>query len=283
MKTTLAAAIEAVTLESPADQVWGPLVTDLGDVVAGADSAPFLAALEAQAHLLAHRRILGMGAVFEGLRVGFASFVGALETASPGEAAEAASRLTGLESEALMCAGIGYARGLEEAVEQLSGQVDYLSPEDPLTGVMKESEIVRRLGLELDRCRRMEISLGLTLVGVDCLSAVRRQGGPGESDEFLRRVARLLGDSLRQYDAIGRRGDEAFLVVLPDVSRRGLQAVMERFRNDLADECPAVLHAHFSFALAHLDYFDLAASEMLAQLEGGLARVRSGDDPIVWV
>jgi diguanylate cyclase (GGDEF)-like protein len=283
MKTTLAAAIEAVTLEPPADQVWGPLVADLADVVAGADSAPFLAALEAQAHLLAHRHTFGMEAVFEGLGAGFASFTEALGKASQGEAAEAASRLARLESEALMRAGIGYARGLEEAVEQLSGQVDYLSPEDPLTGVMKEGEIVRRLGLEVDRCRRTEISLGLTLVGVDCLDAVRRQGGPGEPNEFLCRVAHLMGDSLRKYDAIGRRGDEAFLVVLPHVSRRGLQAVMERFRNDLADECPAVLHAHFSFALAHLDYFDLGAGEMLTQLEGGLAQARASDDPIVWV
>ena len=280
MKTTLAAAVEAITLEPPADQVWGPLVTDLIDVAAGAESAAFLTALEAQAHLLAHRRTLPIDAVFEGLRVGFARFAESLAAAAPGEAS---GRLSRLEGEALVRAGIGYARGLEEIVEELSAEVDRLSPEDPFTGVMKESEIVRRLGLELDRCRRMEISLGLTLVGIDCLDEVRRHGGPGQPTEFLRRIARLLGDSLRQYDAIGRRGDEAFLVVLPDVSRRGLQSVIERFRNDLADECPAALHASFSFVLAHLDYFDLAADEMLAQLEGGQTRARTGDDPIVWV
>jgi diguanylate cyclase (GGDEF)-like protein len=283
MKTTPVTAVEAVTLEPPADQVWGPLLSDLIDVAAGAHGAPFLSALEAHARLLAHRRQMGMGDLFEGLQAGFAAFAEALEAAMTGEAAEVASRLRRLESEAQVRAGIGYARGLEEAVEQLSAQVDYLSPEDPLTGVMKESEIVRRLTVELDRCRRMEMSLGLSLVGVDCLAAVRRHGGPGEPNEFLRCIARLLGDSLRQYDAIGRRGDESFLVVLPDVSRRGLQSVMERFRSDLADECPAALQGQFSFALAHLDYFDLGADEMLLQLEGGLSRARAGGEPIVWV
>ena len=73
-------------------------------------------------------------------------------------------------------------------------------------------------------------------------------------------------------------------MVLPDVSRRGLQSVIERFRHDLVDECPAALHAHFSFALAHLDYLDLAADESArADSRAGSSAPATGDDPIVWV
>jgi diguanylate cyclase (GGDEF)-like protein len=288
MVTVLSAAVEAAVLEPPADTVWRSLIADFADAVGDAvETAPaqaaFCAAVEARCHHIARERELGIVDVFTGVRMGFSAFAAALGEASGGEAAVARKRLARLENEALVRAGTGYAKGLEERVELLSAEVDFLRPEDPMTGVMKESEIVRRLGVELDRCRRMDLALGLAQVGVDCLDAVRHHGGPGEPGEFLRRVARLLGDSLRQYDAIGRRGEECFLVVLPDVSRRGLQSVIERFRHDLIDECPAVLHAHFSFSLAHLDYLDLAADEVLAQMDSGLDRARAGGDSIAWI
>jgi len=283
MESVLTAALEAVSLEPPLDELWGPVVADLVDAIAADDDVAFLTAVEAQTRELARTRRLRMADVFAAVRQGFIAFERAVVEASPGEAAEATERLRRLESDALVRAGVGFAEGLEDAVDHLSAEVDYLRPEDPLTGVMKESEIVRRFGVELQRCQRMELSLGLALMGVDCLDEVRRHGGPGEGGEFLRRVARLLGDSLRQYDGIGRRGEDGFLVVLPDVSRRGLQSVIERFRRDLTGECPSALHARFSFALAHLDFIDLSVDEALAQLERGLERARAGGDLIVWV
>lgn len=282
-------AIGAVALEPPADIVWRPLVGDLAaalDATAAAEVSArsnLLDAVQARCRHLAGERALGAVEVFAGLRGGIAVFDTVLAGAPGDEAAAARERLGRLESEALVRAGTGYAEGLEESLDHACAEVDFLRPEDPLTGVMKESEIVRRLALELDRCRRMDLALGLAQVGVDCLDEVRLQGGPGETGEFLRRVARLLADSLRQYDAIGRRGEEGFLVVLPDVSRRGLQAVIERFRHDLVDECPSVLHTRFSFALAHLDYLDLAADEVLAQMDAGLDRARRAGDATAWV
>jgi len=283
MGSALATAASAVSLEPPYDRVWKPIVDDLVDAVAGRDETTFLASVEAHSCTLARQRALAADDVLEALRRGFAALRAALADVPSDQVGESYERLLSLEEAALLGAALGFATGLEETIDRLTAEVAALTPDDPVTGVMKEEEIVRRLGLELDRCRRMELSLGVFLVGVDCLDEVRHQGGPGEGSDFLCAVARLLGASLRQYDGLGRRGEDGFLAVLPDVSRRGLHSAIERIQVDLVDQCPPRVHAHFSFALSHVDYVDLGAGEMLEQLEQALARARSGGDLLVWV
>jgi diguanylate cyclase (GGDEF)-like protein len=259
----------AVSLQPPFDEVWEAVADELAAALAGGDEQPFLSAIEVQAAALARDRTTSLAALLSALDDAFAP----LRAAGRPDLAHAA----------IVHAAVAYAEALEQTLDQTTAEIDFLRPEDPLTGVMKEREIDRRLGVELDRCRRMELSLGLLIVGVDCLSAVRHHGGPGECGELLQRIARLLGESLRQYDAIGRRGEDAFIVVLPDVSRRGLQTVVERFRHDLDDEVPAAAHGRFSFAVGHLDFIDVGGDEALTLLDDGLARARAAADRMVWI
>ena len=70
--------------------------------------------------------------------------------ASPDEAL-VAQRLSLIEGEALLRAGVGFAEGLEEAVGHLRQTVAALAPTDPLTGLINATEVSRRLSTILDR------------------------------------------------------------------------------------------------------------------------------------
>ncbi len=124
MQSTLMAAAQAVTLDSPYDSVFVPLVDDLVDALAGDDPAAFLTAVEGRARLLAAERSLRMADVFIGL-----CSSGSVRSAArlSGSLARRGARrpAAGAPSRARpSCApGVGFAEGLEEAVDHLSRAV----------------------------------------------------------------------------------------------------------------------------------------------------------------
>ena len=117
------------------------------------------------------------------------------------------------------------------------------------------------------------------------MSALPPTAAPRAADraEFLRRCAGTLAGGLRRYDVLGLAGDAEFVVLLPDISRYGVQAVLERLRRALAAECPAAQKIALCFAVAHLDVVDVGAADFLAQLGAGMAQARGGAEAVVWV
>lgn len=278
MQSVLMAAAQAVTLDSPYDSVFQPLVDDLVEALSADDPAVFLTAVEGRARLVAAERALRMADVFTALQLGLGAFRDELAAVAPREAL-VAQRLGPLESEALLRAGVGYAEGLEEVVDRLDRAVAGLATTDRLTGLLSTDEVVRRLAVELERCRRTAVSLGAILVAVVAEGAVRA----ADLNEFLRCSARTLAAGLRRYDVLGRAGDAEFVALLPDTSRHGVQAVLERLRPGLADECPAAQKIALCYAVTHLDVVDMGATDLLALLAAGTAEARVGAETVVWV
>jgi GGDEF domain-containing protein len=281
MQSALKAAAQAVTLDSPYDSVFVPLVDDLVDSVAGDDPTSFLTAVEGRARLLAAERSLHLVDVFTALQLGLGAFRGALSEPAA-DAALAAQRLESLESQALLRAGIGFSEGLEEAVDRLGQTVAVLAPTDPATGLMNSAELGRRLALEVERCRRTEVGLGAFVTAIVMGDGARR-AARAELDEFVRCSARLIATGLRRYDVVGRLGDLEFVTVLPHVSRHGVQAVLERLRRGLAGQCSSHDRIAFRFAATHLDIVDVGAADLMEQLGAGIAEARGGADTVVWV
>ena len=281
MQSTVMAAAQAVTLDSPYDSVFVPLVDDLVDALVGDDPASFLTAVEGRARLLAAEHCLRMADVFIGLQLGLGAFRGALSEAAPDEAL-VVERLGRLEGEALLRAGVGFAEGLEDTVGQLSQTVAALAPTDPVTGLINAAEVGRRLAVELERCRRTEVGLGAFAAAIVARGGARR-GAPADFDDLLRCSARLIAADVRRYDTVGRLGDVEFVAVLPHVSRHGVQAVLERLRHGLAGQCSSEDKVAFRFAATHLDVVDMVATDLLELLAAGLNRARRGAETVVWV
>jgi PleD family two-component response regulator len=100
----------------------------------------------------------------------------------------------------------------------------------------------------------------------------------------MHQVGTCLRESLRRYDSVGLTQDgEAFVLVLPDISRHGLVGAAERLRRQV-DACAGHAAApEVTFALAHYDFVDASAVEMLTELDRGLQEARHGDNrPPAW-
>ena len=73
------------------------------------------------------------------------------------------------------------------------------------------------------------------------------------------------------------------MLVLPDISRRGLAGAAERIRRELGSSCGGHgVSAELTFALAHYDFVDVNAQEMLTVLGQSMHHAREAHQPIAW-
>ncbi len=279
MDDTIAAALDQPFSTAAGRHVWDACGAALGAALGGRGSESFLDAVEEVARNAALTGSNDVQALIEGFAEGSGMVRRALSSSGP-EAGETLGRLARLEDDALARIAAGYAAGLEETIQRLRHQTEEASPLDPATGAMRVAETLDLLAVEVDRCRRMAHSLGI--LGV----AVGGGGSPGScivegGADVLHEVAGALRDNVRRYDGVGRTADGDFLVVLPDVSRRALAAIAERLHGEVAARVGEA--ADWTIALAHYDYVDVSADEMLAALERRVALARARREPQVWV
>lgn len=103
---------------------------------------------------------------------------------------------------------------------------------DSLTGLWNRAEILKVLDREWERHHRQKgrSTVGVLMVDVDDFKGINDRYGHLGGDEVLRSVGRLLPQTVRSYDQIGRVGGEEFLVVLPNASLNNVLAIGERMR-----------------------------------------------------
>ncbi len=284
MDPVLAEAARAVTLDEPYRTLWQPLFDPLMPAVEEHDPAGFLAAVEARSRLYGQAGGLDLREVFVGLQSGIEALRGAVLAQEPtARAHEIAGDLSRLEGESIVRAGVGYAEGLQDRVGALAQQIETLSPVDALTGAMKPGHLESQLVLEVGRCQRMDLSLGVAALVVDGLADVAARDGREAADTELGRIGALLCEGVRRYDSVGRLEDHEFVAVLPDVSRSGLASAIERLRRHLESGEGRPDLVRFLFALLHLDVVDVAPADILDQLRRGAQKVQTGERYVLWL
>ncbi|MCX5814476.1 MAG: diguanylate cyclase [Proteobacteria bacterium] len=99
---------------------------------------------------------------------------------------------------------------------------------DPLTGINNRRAILDGLANELSRARRNGRTVGIGMCDLDHFKQINDSYGHQAGDEVLCGFTRIIQDSLREYDLIGRYGGEEFLVVTPEFGGLMLERVYER-------------------------------------------------------
>jgi hypothetical protein len=151
----------------------------------------------------------------------------------------------------------------------LEAQVSEASVVDPRTGALRPRGFREHVAVEILRCQRMELPLGVLAVfaprGADggCAHA------PG--------AGWVLRENVRRYDGVGCLENGDYVVVLPDVARSGLLAVAERVYRRLCED-PRTAALRRSLALVHLDCVDLSATDLLEQIADAVETARNSDD-----
>ncbi len=100
---------------------------------------------------------------------------------------------------------------------------------DGLTGMLNQRAILSRLDEELARAKRYKEDLSCVLFDLDAFKMINDTFGHVYGSKFLKKAARLLKQSLRQTDIVGRYGGDEFLVILPETSAEQAAVPVDRF------------------------------------------------------
>jgi diguanylate cyclase (GGDEF)-like protein len=107
---------------------------------------------------------------------------------------------------------------------------------DGLTGVGSRSYFERAARRRVEQAMQNGTPLSCVLLDVDDFKAYNDSHGHDAGDEILRCVARIMRESARADDLIGRYGGEEF-VLLANNDAEGVLEVAERIREAVEREC----------------------------------------------
>ncbi len=89
---------------------------------------------------------------------------------------------------------------------------------DPLTDVPNRRFLERRMGEEIERCRRYGRPLSCVMLDIDYFKKINDRYGHSVGDRVLKGVADTLHDGLRASDILSRYGGEEFVLLLPETN-----------------------------------------------------------------
>ncbi|HET7786001.1 MAG TPA: diguanylate cyclase [Myxococcales bacterium] len=122
-------------------------------------------------------------------------------------------------------------RRLKQANARLGELLDgaqRLAREDPLTGLPNRRAFLERLSEELSRARRSGVPVCIAYLDVDNFKNLNDKRGHVEGDEFLRRIARAIKDTVRSADIAARLGGDEFAVIFADPQRIAVEPLAHR-------------------------------------------------------
>lgn len=124
-------------------------------------------------------------------------------------------------------------RWSEEERRRLELHIDFLAGQsmtDDVTGLYNHRHILEEVQKEIERSRRHGRGICGIMIDLDDFKSVNDTYGHPVGDLALREFARVLNESVRSIDIVGRYGGDEFLVVLPETSAAAALEVAERVR-----------------------------------------------------
>jgi two-component system cell cycle response regulator len=161
---------------------------------------------------------------------------------------------------------------------RLFERVQNLAIRDSLTGIFNHRHTVELLALEVERAGRYLGRVSVLMLDVDHFKRINDEHGHLAGDAVLRDVARLLKDTLRTVDSVGRYGGEEFLVLLPQTPPDEALQTAERIRQQIAQHAFRAgrreLHVTVSVGVASLPSGEGSAEALIREADQALYRAK---------
>jgi len=128
----------------------------------------------------------------------------------------------------------GYLRLIKADSERLHeelNKVRLLSLTDEFTGLPNRRAFMRRLKDEISRSQRYGASLALAIIDLDEFKAINDIHGHATGDAILRCYSTDVLTVLRHHDLVARYGGEEFAILMPNTTREGAVAAIEKVRS----------------------------------------------------
>ncbi|MGI8658071.1 MAG: GGDEF domain-containing protein [Candidatus Limnocylindria bacterium] len=164
-------------------------------------------------------------------------------------------------------------------VDLQRAELEHASIVDQLTAVASRSAILARLRLEVAEARRYRHPFAAVIVDVDRFAEVNTDHGIDGGDAVLREVALRARVRVREADALGRIGSDAFLVLLPHTEAAGASTFADALRRSIGERPvqlatrPLAVTVSAGISVMHAGD-DLDADRLMARLDEALARAQ---------
>ncbi len=99
---------------------------------------------------------------------------------------------------------------------------------DGLTGIFNHRHLQDILSQEIDRSNRYGTPVTVLMLDIDDFKQVNDTHGHPFGDFVLAKTARLIQNTLRRTDAVGRYGGEEFFVIMPQTNTEAALPIAER-------------------------------------------------------
>lgn len=149
------------------------------------------------------------------------------------------------------------AAAMETLLESES-RYKYLANHDPLTGAMNRRSFIERVKQELNEALRHKTSCGVIMMDIDHFKIFNDTYGHQAGDEALRQFVRIVTDSSRRHDFLGRYGGEEFILFFSHADKTASIIIAERIREAIENNpihleiAPVTITASLGIALAEL-------------------------------
>lgn len=125
---------------------------------------------------------------------------------------------------------------LEKTVQLRTQELQILATTDALTGIANRYSIMEKLQMQIDRVKRTSEPLSLIMYDFDHFKDINDKYGHNVGDEVLKGVTKLIKNSIRDMDIIGRYGGEEFLIILPNTDIEKTKELADRLREKVASQ-----------------------------------------------
>jgi len=138
------------------------------------------------------------------------------------------ARYTMSDSRLMVLFGVWLGTALDHI--RISTGTEKVAVTDDLTDVYNYRFLKTALHREIRRASRFGQELSLAIIAADNLQNQVAEHGELRGNLLLKEMATVLTQQVRSFDVLGRYGDDAFMLILPQTGRSGASEAAERMR-----------------------------------------------------
>lgn len=178
---------------------------------------------------------------------------------------------------------------LMKRISEARERIETMAITDELTGLFNRRHVMVRFAEEFARSKRVGGDLCCIMVDIDNFKVINDEYGHLAGDEILREVSKLIKNTTRKYDIVGRYGGEEFLIVLPDTNLENAGNLAERMRMNVKENwnekrgLTVVKSVTISLGVTYMIGKDATIDDILKRADESLYQAKaSGKDTVVW-
>ncbi|MDD5717888.1 MAG: GGDEF domain-containing protein [Sulfuricurvum sp.] len=111
--------------------------------------------------------------------------------------------------------------------------LEKVSSTDPLTGLHNRYQIKEIFDFEVTQSKRYNTDLSIIMMDLDYFKLINDTYGHVVGDQFLKEIAAILKNTLREAEVIVRWGGEEFLIIVPKADLGKVHEIAERLRTTI--------------------------------------------------